>query len=57
MNELVITLIIAAADTEPAHTQVLRVEFEGESLEVDYDAGAIRVDKIVGHEYLVAQKF
>jgi hypothetical protein len=52
MKEAVVTIIVPATDTEPAHTVVWRVEFEGEV--TDTLAHGFNISGVVSTERLVA---
>jgi hypothetical protein len=53
MKEAVVTIYVPATDGEPAHTEVWRVEFEGER--TNTLAGGFQLHRVVHTEQLVAR--
>lgn len=56
MKEAVVTVVVPSTDTEPAHTEVWRVEFEGEFGDfIDAVENFAALTRIVSAERLVAK--
>lgn len=56
MKEAVVTVIVPATATEPAHTEVWRIEFEGEFVDfIDMVENFAAKTRVVSAERLVAK--
>jgi hypothetical protein len=56
MKEAVVTVVVDATDTEPTHTEVWRVEFEGEFRDfLEMVENFATMTRIVSAERLVAK--